>query len=309
MKFIISEEERNRILNMHENATKNQYLILNEQRTVPKTENELSRGVGYFQVGDSNELVGKIQTILKSLGYRTDEPNNTYDEQTKGEVERFQTDNSNKLKVDGLLGRNTWKLLTQINNKNTTVDDVLSGRKVMKVNDRGEGVKRVQQALVNKGLFSSENINSIFDEETKNVVGFFQNSLGLITDDQYMNLTPPYGEIDSELMKKILSTQPENTEVNSDEKIVKKDENDNETPNSDDETGDETALQKAQQSKLEKTSPDIFSDDTIKDTQSKTNSTELGQQNTVSSQITSTKTPQNKQTGTSSYNDQRPQGW
>ena len=38
--FIISEEEKNRILNFHKNATKNSYLILKEQNSEPKTEEE-----------------------------------------------------------------------------------------------------------------------------------------------------------------------------------------------------------------------------------------------------------------------------
>ena len=71
--FVITEEEKNRILGLHESATKNQYLI-NEQPKKLSPEERIaydlygaSRGTGAYDAGtDETEFVGIIEKINRN---------------------------------------------------------------------------------------------------------------------------------------------------------------------------------------------------------------------------------------------------
>jgi hypothetical protein len=69
-KLIISEDERKRILNLHESATKNQYL-LKEQESTNKVSFNISKSFpsGQYNIIDSSEIddaITKIQSLLKT---------------------------------------------------------------------------------------------------------------------------------------------------------------------------------------------------------------------------------------------------
>jgi hypothetical protein len=86
-KFLISEDERARILTMHENSTKNLYLnlIIEESVYNPKTE--------------------EIQKKLKSLGFNPGTIDGKYGKNTMCAVAKFQE--KNRMVVDGKVGSNT----------------------------------------------------------------------------------------------------------------------------------------------------------------------------------------------------------
>ncbi|MDH4474265.1 MAG: TIGR02594 family protein [Fluviicola sp.] len=65
---------------------------------------------GYYEKGDNNPDIIKIQTALKSNGYWTDAAfSENFGPTTDSMVRKFQTDNG--LGVDGRVGKNTLKLL------------------------------------------------------------------------------------------------------------------------------------------------------------------------------------------------------
>jgi hypothetical protein len=86
-KFLISEDEKSRILMMHENSTKNLYLNLITEESVynPKTE--------------------VIQKKLQSLGFNPGTIDGKYGKNTMCAVAKFQI--SNNLTMDGKVGSNT----------------------------------------------------------------------------------------------------------------------------------------------------------------------------------------------------------
>jgi hypothetical protein len=90
-KFLISEDEKLRILMMHENSTKNLYLNLITEESVynPKTE--------------------AIQKKLQSLGFNPGTIDGKYGKSTACAVAKFQI--SNNLTMDGKVGSNTAKKL------------------------------------------------------------------------------------------------------------------------------------------------------------------------------------------------------
>jgi hypothetical protein len=88
--------------------------VTKKPRVVPTTEDQLLKGQGYLKLDDKNGLVSKIQTMLKTDGQSVQETG-VYDKQTYDAVKNFQTQDKT-LKVDGILGKNTFsKLKNRIN--------------------------------------------------------------------------------------------------------------------------------------------------------------------------------------------------
>ena len=114
--FEINDSEKNRILNLHEDSTKNYYLNLITEEAIynPKTE--------------------KIQKKLIELGYGdiVGQPDGKYGKQTACAVAKFQADNKN-LTVDGKVGTSTASKLGV--NAYFPNDVNISNCKNIKVND------------------------------------------------------------------------------------------------------------------------------------------------------------------------------
>lgn len=307
MKFIISEEERKRILNIHENATKNSYLkIITESTSHPNSkepykpsDTEIDNDIEAFKTYDDF-----LMCIVKSprtmgwykgyLGYTDDDGVDTQftywtPNKTSGLGMLFYDFVGNSMKQTGdPLTLDNYKLIGDVTCNSrpfskpaTDETQLLQGKGTLRIGDNNELVKKLQDYLVKLGKLDQSKVTGKFDKETKKAVEDLQG------DETIGVKIKVDGVVGKNTWNKIMNSS--SYEANN-------------------ASGVETALQKSQQSKLEKTSP-LFGDEITKDIQSKMNSAGLGQKNTGSSQITPTETPQNKQTGTSSYGDQRPQGW
>lgn len=83
--------------------------VVSEQRTT-LTADDLNEGGKFVKLGMKGDIVGKIQELLVSKGYKDISKDGTVDnsfgERTKKMVEKFQS--TNGLKVDGVVGKDTW---------------------------------------------------------------------------------------------------------------------------------------------------------------------------------------------------------
>jgi peptidoglycan hydrolase-like protein with peptidoglycan-binding domain len=106
--FLISEEEKNRILNLHEYAIKRE--MVSQKKSV-KTLNEDMEALPEYE-GVSLGKVEAVQQALVNLGYKIgstgpngDGVDGKFGEKTKAAVKKFQT--SKNLDDDGIVGDNT----------------------------------------------------------------------------------------------------------------------------------------------------------------------------------------------------------
>jgi len=74
--------------------------VTKKPRVVPTTEDDLLKGKGYLRLNDKNDLVTKIQKMLKTDGQNIQETG-VFDKQTYDAVKNFQTQDKT-LKVDGI---------------------------------------------------------------------------------------------------------------------------------------------------------------------------------------------------------------
>lgn len=124
--------------------------------------------------GMSHSDVASLQEKLNILGYFEDEEyTNYFGEKTEAALKAFQKDVG--LKQDGIAGKETFKLLT-IKIKQTEIlpenfEPVAEG-------DSGEKVSDIQKKLSNLEIYNLE-VNSVYDEATKDAVSAFQKANGL----------------------------------------------------------------------------------------------------------------------------------
>ena len=141
-KIIITESERERILNMHKSATSRQYL--SEQYLSEQSIQDVQSGQGVIKKGSKGDPVKVIQ---KALNITVD---GDFGPNTEAAVKTFQKNNG--LKVDGIVGKNTLQNMVDVLNLelNNIVD---AGNQVASSEERkssayiagqvfGEGVKK-----------------------------------------------------------------------------------------------------------------------------------------------------------------------
>ena len=188
---------------MHKSATKNQYLILSEQRVLPETGEDLIQGKGFLKFGDRNSLVSQIQQMLINVGIRKNEPNDYYDNQTYREVIKFQKRYPGQLAVDGKVGKYTYPKLVEAQNETTpkTIDDIIQGGKVLTLGQQGEIVGKVQNMLKQSGFPIESLTPNVFDVNMKNQIYDFQQKH---VDPGQEGIVKTLGKIDSQTLEKLI---------------------------------------------------------------------------------------------------------
>lgn len=81
-------------------------------RVVPTTVEQLSKGGYFLKLNDKNDLVKRVQQQLISAGEDV-VATGTFDQQTKDAVISFQSKQTPPLKTDGVVGKNTWNVLSK----------------------------------------------------------------------------------------------------------------------------------------------------------------------------------------------------
>lgn len=140
--------------------------------------------------GSKGNDVLLLQKYLKMLGYQLDE-NGVFDNKTNLAVVDFQK--KNNINASGIVGVKTVAAINKaIMNKYTTSSVTVSRGEssiknirfsfqgVLKKGDKGEQVKKLQEAL--KFLSYNVDINGVFDEKTEVAVKAFQKSNKLVID-------------------------------------------------------------------------------------------------------------------------------
>ena len=103
--------------NLSKTLTENKTLVL--EQTTDLTIDDIKNGKSVVKSGMKGPIVGKIQELLISAGYKnirkSGEPDNDFGSLTKGQVENFQSENTNDkgepLQKDGKVGTETIKAL------------------------------------------------------------------------------------------------------------------------------------------------------------------------------------------------------
>ncbi len=124
----------------------------------------------FLTYGEKNEVVLSSQNRLKALGYLTTVPDGNYGKDTVTAVKQFQS--RNDLVVDGYLGPSTRTILKS--------DGARPNGLVL--GEEGDGVKRVQELLIQYGYLSSANATGYFGEVTEKAVKTFQSNNKLTAD-------------------------------------------------------------------------------------------------------------------------------
>lgn len=119
--------------------------------------------------GSTGQFVRYLQFILQSQGYNTGGVDGIFGNATQNAVLSFQQ--ANGLSADGIVGKNTWEKINNVNPQN----------KVLKLGSFGVEVKYLQQKLLSK-LYDPGTIDGIFGTRTENAVKSFQQENGLNPD-------------------------------------------------------------------------------------------------------------------------------
>lgn len=97
--------------NLSKTLTENKTLV--SEQTTTLTPDDLSEGGKFVKLGMKGDIVGKIQELLISKGYKDiskdGKVDNSFGGRTKKMVEKFQS--TNGLEVDGVVGEDTWRKL------------------------------------------------------------------------------------------------------------------------------------------------------------------------------------------------------
>ncbi len=146
------------------------YAPIAEVRNVPSESVQDTQGYEALYPGDKGTDVEKLQQRLMDMGYYTyDKLTGYFGPATQSGVESFQR--VNKLKVDGIAGGETLKLLYSGAAKNYT----------MTQGDRGDDVKAMQKKLISLGYLGGS-ATGYFGTTTEEVVKVFQQQHGLSAD-------------------------------------------------------------------------------------------------------------------------------
>ena len=141
-----------------------------------------------LQEGQNSDAVRAMQKRLKTLGYLSGSADGSYGQATKAAVIAFQT--ANGLKADGRAGTATLNLLYSADAKgadslvsggNDKDDVTVNGYTTLREGDSGTEVKKLQQALKNRGYYSGS-IDGNYGSGTVAAVIAFQQRNGLRVD-------------------------------------------------------------------------------------------------------------------------------
>lgn len=136
--------------------------------------------------GSSGEAVRMLQENLAALGYYSGEITGNYGGLTQEAVRRFQR--KNDLDSDGIAGRNTLSKLAVLmgdilsSGGGATLNDAgQSGNAILRLNSRGDAVKKLQEDLTVLGYYSGE-VTGKYGNLTKEAVRRFQRDNDLSSD-------------------------------------------------------------------------------------------------------------------------------
>ena len=127
---------------------------------------------GTLRQGDESDQVKALQLKLKEKGYLTTEATGFFGSATESAVKKFQKDNG--LSQDGVAGPSTLKALNATSLEGDTTTSLKKG-------DESDEVKKLQQALIQKGYLSTE-ATGFFGSATESAVIAFQKANGLSQD-------------------------------------------------------------------------------------------------------------------------------
>ena len=122
--------------------------------------------------GDESDQVKALQLKLIEKGYLTTEATGFFGSATESAVKKFQKDNG--LSQDGVAGPSTLKALNATSLEGDTTTSLKKG-------DESDEVKKLQQALIQKGYLSTE-ATGFFGSATESAVIAFQKANGLTQD-------------------------------------------------------------------------------------------------------------------------------
>ena len=127
---------------------------------------------GTLRQGDESDQVKALQLKLIEKGYLTTEATGFFGSATESAVKKFQKDNG--LSQDGVAGPSTLKALNATSLEGDTTTSLKKG-------DESDEVKKLQQALIQKGYLSTE-ATGFFGSATESAVIAFQKANGLTQD-------------------------------------------------------------------------------------------------------------------------------
>lgn len=138
-----------------------------EYLNVPYVERNLSNYPTLRQ-GSRGGFVVALQYLLNQYGYNLS-TDGIFGSGTAKAVQQFQTNNN--LTLDGIVGRNTWQALLNIN----------PASQVLKRGGKSSSVLFLQRLLLSY-LYPISNLDGIFGGETERAVKAFQSENGLVAD-------------------------------------------------------------------------------------------------------------------------------
>lgn len=138
-----------------------------EYLNVPYVERNLSNYPTLKQ-GNKGSFVVALQYLLNQYGYNLS-TDGIFGSGTAKAVQQFQTNNN--LTLDGIVGRNTWQALLNIN----------PASQVLKRGGKSSSVLFLQRLLLSY-LYPINNLDGIFGGETERAVKAFQSENGLVAD-------------------------------------------------------------------------------------------------------------------------------
>ena len=140
-----------------------------------------------LQVGSHGSMVANAQMRLKAAGYLIGSCDGIFGAVTQRAVKNLQKDYG--LKVDGIIGVDTWAILKlfNINNAEPEVVDVVEKAATVQTSklqrgSRGSRVIKLQQALISLGLLDFGDDDGVFGLKTYRAVRSFQSAYGLSVD-------------------------------------------------------------------------------------------------------------------------------
>lgn len=138
-----------------------------EYLNVPYVERNLSNYPTLKQ-GSTGGFVVALQYLLNQYGYNLS-TDGIFGSGTAKAVQQFQTNNN--LTLDGIVGRNTWQALLNIN----------PASQVLRRGGKSSSVLFLQRLLLSY-LYPINNLDGIFGGETERAVKAFQSENGLVAD-------------------------------------------------------------------------------------------------------------------------------
>ncbi len=128
-----------------------------------------------LKMGQTGNDVIYLQSRLNFVGssLKTD---GIFGSKTEAAVKQFQRENN--LKVDGIVGPNTWSVLLQMTT--TPLDNPDSSFPILKVGNTGKSVVELQTRLNN--IEANLVVDGVFGPKTLEAVKQFQRQFGLVAD-------------------------------------------------------------------------------------------------------------------------------